>query len=87
MHVSLPKELEDMIIKRVESGDYGSASELVHAALCDFFQISDESTIGPEDLNTIRKVIGPRLAALEDGTADLLDFNEAFDEIERKHFQ
>ena len=86
MHVSLPKELENMVKDRVESGIYGSASEVVRAALRKFFYISEESTLDVDEAARIRSVVGPRLAALNDGTAVMHDFDEAFDEIEKETF-
>ena len=37
LHVSLPQELERLVHQEVETGMYGSASELVREALRDFF--------------------------------------------------
>ena len=87
MHVSLPKELENMVKDRVESGIYGSASEVVRAALRKFFHISEDDSISREEAAHIREVVGPRLAALDDGTAELRDFDEVFDDIEERHFK
>lgn len=33
MHVSLAPELEDFVVRKVESGPYGSQSEVVHEGL------------------------------------------------------
>jgi antitoxin ParD1/3/4 len=38
LHVSLPKELEVLVHQQVQSGIYGSASEVVCEALQDFFE-------------------------------------------------
>ena len=37
IHVSLPRELEDLVHKQVDTGMYGSASELVREVLRRFF--------------------------------------------------
>ena len=86
MHVSLPKELENMVKDRVESGIYGSASEVVRAAVRKFFNISDESMLDSEEAAHIRNVVRPRLTVLDDGTAVMHDFDEAFDEVEKLTF-
>jgi antitoxin ParD1/3/4 len=39
LHVSLPQELERLVLQEVETGMYGSASELVREALRDFLII------------------------------------------------
>jgi antitoxin ParD1/3/4 len=39
LHVSLPQELERLVHQEVETGMYGSASELVREALRDFLII------------------------------------------------
>jgi antitoxin ParD1/3/4 len=86
MHVSLPEELENMVKDRVESGVYGSASEVVRAALRKFFHVSEEDNIYAEEAAHIREVIGLRLAALNDGSAELQDFDEAMNDIEQELF-
>lgn len=82
MHVSLPKELENLVKDRVQSGLYGSYNEVVLAALREFFHV-EKNAIRAEEAGHIRQVVGPRLAAVNDGTADLHDADEVFDEIER----
>ena len=86
MHVSLPKELESMVKDRVDSGIYGSASEVVRAALRKFFNISEESNVSADEAGHIRGVVKPRLNALDDGTASMQDFDGAFNEIEKDVF-
>lgn len=87
MHVSLPNELENMVKERVDSGIYGSASEVVRAALRKFFHVSEDDNISPEEIKHIREVVGPRLEALHNGTAVTHDFDEACDEISKKVFK
>ncbi|MBN2325531.1 MAG: type II toxin-antitoxin system ParD family antitoxin [Candidatus Omnitrophica bacterium] len=86
MHVSLPEELENMVKERVDSGLYGSASEVVRAALRKFFHISEESDIGPEEAARIREVVEPRLEALRNGKTVTHDFDEACEEINKEVF-
>ncbi len=86
MHVSLPDELENMVKDCVNSGLYGSASEVVRVALRQYFYVSDDNHISPEDIAPIRKVIGPRLESLHNDTAVLHDFDEACAEINRAVF-
>jgi antitoxin ParD1/3/4 len=83
MHVSLPNELENMVKDRVNSGVYGSASEVVREALRKFFHVSEDDTISPENREHIQKTVAPRLETLENGTAVLHDFDEACDEINK----
>ena len=86
MHVSLPNELENMVKDRVNSGIYGSASEVVRAALRKFFHISEDDNISPEDIEHIRETVAPRLEALDNGSIVLHNFDEACDEINKDVF-
>ena len=86
MHVSLPNELENMVKDRVNSGIYGSASEVVRAALRKFFHISEDDNISPEDIEHIRETVAPRLEALDNGGVVLHNFDEACDEINKDVF-
>ena len=86
MHISLPRELENMVKDRVNSGIYGSSSEVVRAALRKFFHISEED-FSPEDIEHIRTTVTPRLEALDNGKAVLHDFDEACDEINKDIFR
>ncbi len=88
MHVSLPNELENMVKERVNSGIYGSASEVVRAALRKFFHVSeDDDNISSDEIKHIREVVGPRLEALHNGTAVTYDFGETCNEINKKVFE
>ncbi|KHE91562.1 hypothetical protein S225a_10810 [Candidatus Brocadiaceae bacterium S225] len=82
IHVSLPEALENMVKDRVESGVYGSASEVVREALRRFFHVSEDNNIHPEDIEHIRQVVGPRLEAVKNGTATLKDGEAVFDETD-----
>ncbi len=86
MHVSLPRELERMVKDRVSSGVYGSASEVVRAALRKFFHVSEDDEINPEEVEHIRKTVAPRLEALEKGSAITQNFDEACVEINKDVF-
>ncbi len=54
IHVSLPETLEHMVKDRVESGVYGSASEVVREALRRFFHVSEEEIISKEEKKYIK---------------------------------
>ncbi len=87
MHVSLPDELEKMVKDRVDSGMYGSASEVVRTALRKFFHISEDDQIDPVEAEHIRTTVAPRLESLENGNAVLHDFDEACEEINKDVFE
>ncbi len=79
IHVSLPKALENMVKDRVESGVYGSASEVVREALRRFFHVSEnDNNIGSDEIEHIRKVVGPRLEAVRKGSSKLKDGEAVF---------
>lgn len=48
--------------------------------------VSTEPLLSEAEAAHIRIVIEPRLKSLRDGTAELLDFDQAFDEIEADVF-
>ncbi len=87
MHVSLPPELENMVKDRVDSGLYGSASEVVREALRKYFHISKNNNISSDEAKYIREVVGPRLEALHNGTAILHEFDEVCDNINKDVFE
>lgn len=62
IHVSLPEELEKMVHSQVESGLYGSASEVVRDALRKMFG-------EPSEWDVIDIEVMPRLKALREGKA------------------
>lgn len=80
IHVSLPKELEGMVHAHVDSGMYQSASEVVREALRRFFSGNDKLSVS--EIEYIREVIGPRLDAARNGTAELLDGEAVFAEMD-----
>ena len=81
MHVSLTKQLENLIHKRVSSGMYNNASEVVREALRNYFNVSGEN-LTSQEVARIREVVGPRMEVLKNGTAKLMDADKAFDDIE-----
>jgi len=87
MHVSLPTELENMVKDRVDSGLYGSASEVVRVALRKLFHLNEDDVISPEEVVHIREVVGPRLDALAKGTAITHNFDDACKEIVKEVFK
>jgi antitoxin ParD1/3/4 len=78
IHVSLPKELENLVHQQVNTGMYGSASELVREALRRFFLGTDQ--FSPAEIAVLRETLKPRLEAARNGTAILKDGNSFFDE-------
>lgn len=86
MNISLPSELEKMVKDRVNSGIYGSASEVIRAALRKFFHITEDDEINPVEMEHIRETIAPRLEALKNGSAVLHDFEGACEEINKEIF-
>ena len=79
IHVSLPRELEDLVHKQVDTGMYGSASELVREALRRFFLGADDQLTSVE-IAIIRETMKPRLDAIKNGTAVLRDGNSYFNQ-------
>lgn len=78
IHVSLPRELEDLVHEQVNTGMYGSASELVREALRRFFVGNNELTTS--EVLWIRENMKSRLDAIQSGKANLRDGNSYFDE-------
>ena len=76
IHVSLPRELEDLVHEQVDTGMYGSASELVREALRRFFLGNDQLT--SSEIAFIRETIAPRLEAVKNGTAELQSGDDFF---------
>ncbi len=78
IHVSLPRELEDLVHEQVDTGMYGSASEVVREALRRFFLGNNQLT--STEISFIRETMKPRLAAVRSGTAQLREGNSFFDD-------
>lgn len=83
IQVSLPAELEELIQDQVTSGLYGSASDLVKQALCDFFALS-AGELNAAQIAWLQQELGPRLCAVQDGTATLIPANKAFNAIDQQ---
>lgn len=79
MNISLRPELERFVEKKVRAGEYGSADQVLEAALIRLMDDDDEL-----DHET--------LAAIEEGEAQLdrgegMPLSQAFSELRKKHFQ
>ena len=83
LHVSLPQELEKLVHQEVETGMYGSASELVREALRDFF----DHLAGRElvDMKELRQEMQARRHRALNNLDHLQDVEEAFKELSDKH--
>jgi antitoxin ParD1/3/4 len=71
MNVSLPPELEARVRQRVESGMYGSASEVIREALRLFEAYEQVKTA---KLDTLRQDIAKGLSDAKNGRAKEIDF-------------
>lgn len=85
MNISLPEELEKLVKERVDSGLYGSASEVVREALRNMF-FKNEPKLTAREAEQIRKIVLPRLAAIDNGTAVLHDHETVWNDIEQEVF-
>lgn len=83
LHVSLPGELERLVHQEVETGMYGSASELVREALRDFF----DHLAGRElaDMKDLRQEMQARRQRALNNLDHLQGVEEAFKELSDKH--
>lgn len=71
MNVSLPPELEARVRRRVESGMYGSASEVIREALRLFEAYEQVKTAR---LDSLRQDIAKGLSDVENGRAGEVNF-------------
>jgi antitoxin ParD1/3/4 len=71
MNVSLPPELEARVRQRVESGMYGSASEVIREALRLFEAYEQVKTA---KLDSLRQDIAKGLSDAKNGRAKEIDF-------------
>ncbi len=78
LHVSLPKELENLVHSQVESGMYGSASEVVRQALRDFFSQD-------RDLSFLRQEVEDIQKRLNSGEEKRINGEAFFSEMEEKY--
>ena len=79
MNISLTEELEDLVRRRVESGHYGSATEVIYAGL---------RLLEREEKNRETRIAAMR-AKVEEGIAqaergELLDGEEAVARVKRR---
>lgn len=78
LHVSLPQELENLVHRQVQSGMYGSASEVVREALREYFNQDS-------DLSHLKQEIDQIKARLDSGEEELVDGEEFFDDMTDKY--
>ena len=79
MDVTLPPELEHLVMDRVNSGRYGSPTDVVRAAL-GLLEHEDKSSAS--ELLQFNEGLIQRLASLDRGES--LDGDEFFKELERE---
>jgi antitoxin ParD1/3/4 len=83
LHVSLPEELERLVHQEVETGMYGSASELVREALRDFFENLAGSKL--VDMKELRQEMQARRQRAFNNLDQLQGVEEVFKELSDKH--
>ena len=83
LHVSLPKELENLVHNEVKTGMYGSASEVVREALRGFFG----SLSGHEmrDVAGLRTEMQRRYQRYDTGEDEAMDGEEFFKKMKTKY--
>lgn len=87
MNISLPKELENMVNARVESGLYSSASEVVREALRNMLvPTTDNDSLSEAEIEYLRKKIDPQLVALKNGTLDTYSLEDVMREVDTEIF-
>lgn len=82
MHVSLTKELENLVHDHVASGMYQSVSEVVREALRRFFRGKDAFT--DEQVQWIRHEMGARLERVKSGKSDLVEADRYFGDVDKR---
>ena len=83
LHVSLPEELERLVHHEVETGMYGSASELAREALRDFFDhLAGRELVAMKEL---RQEMQARRQRALNNLDHLQGVEEAFKELSDKH--
>ncbi len=72
LHVSLPPQLEELVRRRVESGRYGSASEVVREAL----RLFEEHEKGSQSrFAAVRQAVRQGITEVERGQTAELDID------------
>ena len=79
LHVSLPKELENLVHGQVQSGMYGSASEVVREALRGYFNNDLEISYLKKEILEIKKRIHAGEEKIIDGEEFFANMNEKYD--------
>ncbi len=76
IHVSLPNEMEEMVHAKVQTGMYGSASEVVRSALRAFFAEDSNNNLDISD-NDFLAFFGPMIEESEAvSDDDLISWDE-----------
>jgi len=83
LHVSLPKELENLVHNEVTSGMYGSASEVVREALHSFF--TSDIHLNSQYLAWLREDMQKRRENIHSGEEQWVDGEAFFARMEAKH--
>lgn len=83
LNISLPKQLESLVHQEVDSGMYGSASEVVREALRYFFTHDNELT--PKELALLREDMEKRREHIKNGEEHWVDGEAFFARMEQKH--
>ena len=83
LHVSLPKELENLVHQEVQTGMYGSASEVVREALRGFFGGMSGREL--RDISHIRAEIKESLRRYDSGEDKAVDGEQFFEEMKIKY--
>lgn len=82
IHVSLPKELENRVHQHVESGMYGSASEVVREALRKFFH--ENEALSASEIAWVKGEIKERLLQAQSDSSSFVDGDDFFEDRIRK---
>ena len=80
MNVSLTSQLEDLVQKKVSSGRYNSASEVIREALR---LLEERDELKKLKLQTLKKDIAIGLEQANKG--DLIDSDQVFEELRKKN--
>jgi antitoxin ParD1/3/4 len=82
LHVSLPKELENLVHHEVTAGMYGSASEVVREALRRFF--GTEEALSEKEALWLRENLISRKEALARGEDAWIDGSKFLSQLKTK---
>ena len=82
LHISLPPELENRLQHEVSSGAYGSMSDLIGAAVQNFFTTEDD-VLSEEEKLWLRTEVAQRQEAIRNGSESWVDGEAFFNALER----